>query len=482
MITWLELDTDPPLAITREPAARPLVPSSATRVAGRLTGVGALRRPMAIPGVYPGEAPNCRVDLDNADGWFTTRWRADPPLRAVARILSDSGELFAGIVTDIDLSTTTRLTLEAGFVRPMSDKMPLRQTTEWGQFEDVRTIPIPYGRTTLEAIPYDAAGLIWVVADGAIAGVDSVTVADVEILAWTWKNGVDRAGKTVAFLTLATPAAEPPAVTLRGRIHPQRGTLIELPDEILWDLLTNVCGLGIAPAAFDAWRSEVVGLPLGGVLDRADITIRAQVDQILQSCGGAWSIAADGIAALWPFVDDDTPTRVDATRFTATDLTPETHHTELVNVLRVRYAYDWAKGEPTQTYPAKDAESIRLYGRLEADWDAGWLRLERQAQALGDRLVAALARPRWTVTWTAPDITARPGDWADITHPASPITGRHRLISAEPDTTALRTVLIAQGIGTPPTPAPTPPPSESYRLTEAGDIRITESGDARILE
>lgn len=477
MITWLILDTEPRRAFYAEPAARALIDAEVAHP--WLVGVGTLRRPMAIPGVRAGEAPNCTVRLDNSAGQLTTLWADDPPIRAVARILGADGELFAGVVTDIDLAADASITIQAGFVRPMSDRMPLRSTTEWGEYEDVRTIPVAYGRVTLAPIPYDAEGRVWVLSDGAIAGVDAVTVEGTPVLAWAFRNGVDRAGRTVAFLELANPVGQETtmAVAVRGRVHPDRGHLMILPDEILWDVFTNVCGLGIAPAQLDAFRSEVVGLEIGGVLDDAEITIRAQIDQIMQSLGAAWSVAADGIAALWPFVDDNlTPTTVEADWLSIQGLRPEAHQAGLRNVLRIKYDYDWAAGRHTHTIQAEDAESIRRYGRIEAEWDARWLRLERQAVALGARLVPALAYPRWTVTWTAPDLAARPGDWAYLADPSSPVIGRHRLLDVAADPARLTATLVVEAA------ASMALTITRYRATEAGDRRATEDGRWRSLE
>jgi hypothetical protein len=442
---WVELDTELRLAFSRH---RGVSVSNDYQLLPILTGVSPLRQPMSLPGLAPAEVPNCRISLDNADGRLTSLWRSDPPLRVVARVMTQAGELFSGIVTDIDLSPSATLVLEAGFVRPMSDRVPLRRTTEWGVYEDVRTLPVPYGRVTLEPIQYDSVGTWWVVADGAIAGVDAVTVDGAPLTGWTWRNGVDSTGRTVAYVGLPKllTAGQVLAVTVRGRIHPLRGHMMEAPDEILWDLLSNVCGLGIAPAQLDAFRSEVVGLPLAGILDDHTITIRTQIDRIMQSLGAGWSIAADGIAALWPFADDGlTPAVADATPLTMQDLSSEAHHTDLVNVLRVKYAYDWSTGQHARTIEIQDADSIRRYGRIEADWDAGWLRLERQAQSLGRRLLDAMARPRWSVTWQSPAIHARPGDWVTIANPGSPIQARARLISADVDVASNTATLAVLG-------------------------------------
>jgi hypothetical protein len=311
------------------------------------------------------------------------------------------------------------------------------------------------------------------------AGVETVTVAGTPVLAWAFRNGVDRAGKPVAYLELANPIGQEAtiAVAVRGRVHPDRGHMMTLPDEILWDVLSNVCGLGIVPAQLDAFRSEVVGLEIGGVLDDPEISIRAQVDQIMQSLGAAWSVAADGIAALWPFADDGlTPTAVEADWLSIRDLRPEAHQAGLRNVLRIKYAYDWAAGRHAHTTQAEDAESIRRYGRIESEWDARWLRLERQAVALGARLVPALAYPRWTVTWSAPDIAARPGDWVDIDDPASPVIGRQRLLDVAADPARLTATLVVEAA------ASSTLTITRIRATEAGDRRATEDGRLRSLE
>ena len=488
MIAWLEIDTDPPIAFYRESIARGMITSADARHP-LLTGIGALRRPMSVPGVASSEAPNLTVTLDNGSGQITALFRHNPPVRVVARVNSDQGQLFAGVITDIELGASASVTIEAGFVRPMSDRLPIRSTTEWGEFENVRAIPMPYGRVTLEPIRYDGSNTLFVVSDGAIAGVDQVTV-DGEITAgWTFRNSVDLAGRVVGMLSFVQPVRQDAkiAVTLRGRVHPATGALMETPDQILWDLLTNVCKLGIEPSALDAFRSEVIGLVIGGVVTDANRTIRAQIDEIVGSLGGAWSVAADGLAALWPFVDDaSAPTRTRCDKLTMVDLSARTLHDTMANVVRIKYDYDWSAGEHKKTVQIEDAESIKRYGRLEKEWDAGWLHLERQARALGDRLIATLAAPRWTVTWEDDAINVMPGDWIEIDNQAAPITGRQRVLAADLDLSRLVTTITveaAPGIEQVIYPPVPPDPTETYhRLTEAGDTRITEAGEIRITE
>uniref|UniRef100_UPI002589F1A5 carboxypeptidase-like regulatory domain-containing protein n=1 Tax=Simplicispira sp. TaxID=2015802 RepID=UPI002589F1A5 len=62
-----------------------------------------------------------------------------------------------------------------------------------------------------------------------------------------------------------------------------------------------------------------------------------------------------------------------------------------------------------------------------------WLRTPRHAEALGQRMLTWLARPRWRVTWQHSFADVSTGAWVDMAHPLSPVQGRHRLVSAELD-------------------------------------------------
>lgn len=478
---WVEIDCAPSVAFYREHAARAL--AGGDLLLPLLTSVGTLRRPLSIPGYEPAENANVSIALDNADGRITRLWANDPPVRAVARLVSDEGELFSGVVTGITLGARATLSIEAGLLRPLTDTVPLRSATVWGDFTRAEMLPIVYGRVTLEAVRYTATR--YLVADHAILGIDSVSV-DGEIRAdWRHRNAVDSTGRAVAFVEFVDPVDKSSVVTVsvRGKPHPNTGALMVSPDEIIWDMLANVCGLGVTPSQLDALRVEVAGIEIGGVIDDRARTVRAQVDTIVEAFGGAWSAGADGIAMLFPLVDyGDRPTDLIVDRLGATDIESETTHAGLANVVRLEYAYDWSTGEPTASIEVEDDESIRLYGRIEVTRQAHWLHSERQADALARRWLAWLATPKWRMTWRCADIGLRPGDWAEIDHPASPISGRHRILSVEADYDALTATVMVEALRQSITVTYPTPVDFSIRITDSGDTRITESGDTRILE
>lgn len=478
---WLEIDSAPSVACYREQAARSQ--ASGDLLLPVLTSVGTLRRPLSIPGYEAAENANVVVSLDNGDGRMTRLWAHDPPVRAVARLMSDAGELFAGVVTGITLGARATVSIEAGLVRPLTDTVPLRSATVWGDFSRAETLPIVYGRVTLAAVRYTATR--YLVADHPIVGVDSVRVDGETRADWRHRNALDSTGRAVAFVEFVDPvdASAEVSVSLRGRPHPATGALMTAPDEILWDVLANVCGLDITPAQLDALRVESVGIEIGGVLDHRTRTVRAQVDMIVEAIGGAWSAGADGVAMLFPLVDyGDRPTDLVVDRISAADIEADTTHGGLANVVRLEYAYDWSTGEPTASIEVEDDESIRLYGRIEVTRQAHWLHSERQADALARRWLAWMATPKWRMTWRCADIDLRPGDWADIDHPASPISGRHRILSVDADYDALTAIVTVEALRESATVTYPPPSGVSIRITEGGDTRITESGDTRILE
>ena len=146
---------------------------------------------------------------------------------------------------------------------------------------------------TLAPIQYSGDQRVFFLADHPIQGVDEVRRDDVATDAWAFYNGVDGTGRAVAFLELAMPLAEGErlAVGLRGRMHPGTGRLLTSPAEILHDVLANLARAPIEWADLDDYRTETAHIVLGGLLADNEISIRAAVDGLLQSCGGAWAAA-----------------------------------------------------------------------------------------------------------------------------------------------------------------------------------------------
>lgn len=449
--------------------ARPgAAPPAQGLLVDRLVAVSALQRPLSIPGIAAAPTSSLDAELENTDGYLTRLWGAHPPVRRRASVTdaATGAPLFAGIVTAMQAGGAMRLTLEAGLDRPLSDNLPLRTSAVWGGWRDVRVLPWAWGSVTLAPIQYSDDQRVYLLADHPIAGVDEVQRDDVPTLAYEWRNGVDSTGRAVAFLELAQPLAEGErlAVTLRGRMHPSTGTLLQTPAEILYDLLANLAKAPVQWPDLDDYRTETAHLRLGGVLADNTITIRAAVDQLMQSAGGAWAAAMPGIAITWPPAPDAAAPALRVDQLSAQDLQAATAAQGICTVIRVLYDYDHAATRYRRAIQLRAPDAVREFGELELEWPAPWLRSPRHAEQLGQRMLAWLARPRWRVTWQQPaaaDVAT--GAWVDLAHPLSPLQGRHRLVGADLDLAAASVACAVEA------PVGDAPAVETMRLSSAFD-------------
>ena len=440
MRAWLEIDGgDDGCSVSLVPDARRLTLHAGLALP-LLSGLSAIQRPLSIPGIASAQTSNMDAELDNAAGQLTRLWGERPPMRRAARVmrtLDADGEmadaLFEGIVTGLQLGTRAQLSLEAGMDRPLSDNVPLRTSTVWGGWREVRVLPCGWGKVSITPIQYSDDQRVFFLLDHPIAGVDEVKRDDVATQAYAWRNGVDSTGQAVSFLELAEPLAEGErlAVTLRGRMHPATGRLLQTPAEILHDVLANLARAPVAWSDFDDYRTETVDLVLGGLMSDNTVSIRAAVDGLIQSAGGAWAAAMPGVAMTWPPLPDwEAPAmRVDA--LVASNLQASTAATGIYTVLRVLFDWDYATERFRRAVQLQAPEAIKDYGTLELEWQAPWLRTPRHAEQLGTRMLAWLARPRWRVSWQTSFADVATGAWVELDHPLSPVQGRHRLISAE---------------------------------------------------
>ena len=377
MKPWLQIDGDPDGAtINLVPQGRPGTATLGGLVVRALKSLPPIERPLSVPGIDAAPTSSMDVELDNADGALTRLWADRPPMRRAARVLTEDGVLFTGIVTGLQMGATVRVNLEAGMDRPLSDTVPLRTSAVWGGWREVRVLPWGWGTVTVSPIQYSADQRVFLLLDHPIAGVDEVKRDDVATPAYAWQNAVDSTGRAVAFLELAQPLAEGErlAVTLRGRMHPGTGRVLQTPAEILFDLLANLAGAPVQWADLDDYRTETAGLVLGGLVGDNTVTIRAAVDELMQSAGSAWSAGMPGVALTWPPLPDDAAPALRADALTAADMQAATQAGGIFTVLRVLYDYDHANARYRRAVQLRAPEAAKDYGELELEWNAPWLR------------------------------------------------------------------------------------------------------------
>ena len=469
MTPWLEIDGGADgMRVNLLPTNHRLPAPAAGLSLPRLAALPAIERPLSVPGISSAPTSHMEIALDNADGELTRLWGERPPLRRAARVHIGKSVVLEGVVTAVDLSAAARLSIEAGMDRPLSDNLPLRTSAVWGGWRDVKVLPWGWGQVTLTPIQYSSDQRVFFLLDHPIAGVDEVKRDDVATPAYEWRNAVDSTGRACSFVELAQPLAEGErlAVTLRGRMHPGTGRLLQTPAEILHDMLANLARAPVQWADFDDYRTETAELVLGGLLADNSITIRAAADQLMQSAGSAWAAAMPGIAFTWPPLPDDAAPALRVDSLAGNNMQPSASATDLVTVLRVLYDYDHAAGRYRRAIQLRAPDAAKDYGELELEWPAPWLRTPRHAEALGQRMLAWLARPRWRVGWSQSFADAATGAWVDIDHALSPVSGRHRLIEARLDLSSASLDCSVEA------PVGAPPDIETIRLSSAFDPLI----------
>lgn len=188
---------------------------------------------------------------------------------------------------------------------PLSRAIPLRDSTVWGRFASIQAIPRIYGRATVAPVPYDDTGRLFVVADHPVQTVVSVSTDNQPVSAYRLYHQADSTGKTVAFLELQTAitiGSTALAVTVEGMQHPITGRLMTNPADVAWDLIQWATGKIVDRNRFARFAVECAnaGVEVHGAIINQTLTIRALLDQIMDSVGATWSMASPDFALLWP--------------------------------------------------------------------------------------------------------------------------------------------------------------------------------------
>jgi hypothetical protein len=317
---------------------------------------------------------------------------------------------------------------------PMTDLVPLRTTAAWPAFAKPEPLPHVYGRCEVPVVQYDQTRKFWLIADHAIAGVDSVTRDKKDEKAYAFRNGVDPSGHPVALLELASPLKEVERLTVdvRGKIDSDTGTLIENPADVLRDVLA-MTGRAIPASSVSSFRSACADIRLAGVLS-ASLTIRAQIAEIAESVGMLWSTAMPGLAARYPSDRDvgdpllsrylvSAPVQVNA--YCSLD--------RIYTEASVEHGWSWTDNRARQT-ALLESSAVATYGRRSKRIVAKWLTSTADAISLGTSFLQANARPRWTYSvYLESDPLVSPGQWFYVSDPLLPIDGEVQAISSELD-------------------------------------------------
>lgn len=318
---------------------------------------------------------------------------------------------------------------------PLSDRVPLRTTAAWPAFTKPESLPVVYGPCLVPAVQFDRTRKYWLVADHAIAGIDTVYRDGKAEKTYAWRNTIDSAGHVVALVELGEPLATTEALTarVRGKVHPTTGALLENPADVMQDIF-RLAGHVVADSAIAEFRADCAGLTIAGRLVEA-MTLRAQLAELAASVGMLWSPLMPGLAQRGP-VDarpDGAPFWARWAETEVSDVQAVARHDALYTVLRVEYDWDWTQDRARRAVTLR-ASSADQYGERAATLQAKWLTTTGDAVTRGTAWLQAHARPRWTITLTA-DLAdpVPPGGWFAVTHPLLPVSGELLALNAEWD-------------------------------------------------
>ncbi len=301
----------------------------------------------------------------------------------------------------------------------LSDLVPLRDTSVWPGYEAIEIIPRVYGRARIRPLRYNATGTRYVVADHAIAGIDAVTLDGVSLPGWTWRNGADLTGHSVAFLQLA---ATLDSGTLAADVRGLDGN----PAAILNDLYPRD---DLADFSLYCRNAQLV---LGGALAER-MTLRAALQFVLDQVGAVWSAGLPGFATPFPPAEID-PTWAQLDRFSLSDWAAECELNAIVTRLRVPFDWDYATSQARQSVVLDAPRAQETHGVREAELSLPWVREARQSVATATAWLQWRARPLWTLTFSAgPRYRAvPPGGWIAVDHPHLPLSGRYVVTDLDP--------------------------------------------------
>lgn len=323
----------------------------------------------------------------------------------------------------------------------LSELLPLRTTKALGDYSEDVVLPEVFGDLTASPFPlirltdsrFFAADHPMEVTE---VYVDRQTVAD-----WAYLLQSDDAGRTWTEVHFAAPVPVGSVASAagRGRLDDRTGELIANPADVL-RRATEIAGRSDDWSAFRA-ECSALGLTVAGRF-ATSISIKAQIDAVMQSIGGIWS---HGVARLYPSAADPLPILdLDAEECDIPEGGVTANLTDTADVLRIGYDWSDASGRP-QHYIELTASPQR-YGGVVKEVSYPWLRTPANAEAIGRGVLQRLAGERYAVQFLTTRSSIRPGQWVrPVANPGWPLSGDDPVVMVlqteiDPDSVMVRAI------------------------------------------
>lgn len=300
--------------------------------------------------------------------------------------------------------------------RLLTEPLPMRRAVDLPEYRAdaaERWLPWVFGRAHVAAVPLDATGQDWIVADHPVVAVTTVSVNGQPTTGYELIQRLDTTGHPVSIVRLSRPAGTA-QVTARvaGRRDEHSGALVESPSSIV-RALAAAAGWQVGGDDYAGLDDDYPCVVLAHVID-TEITLREAIGAILHPLGAIWR----------PGVAMRAQPGMPQAHYTAREVETIRASAALARIAsraRVRYGLDHATGvlRGALHLSAPDLDHIRV-----ADISLPTVTQSRDALSIGTWLLADAARAVWDVDLTVGARHAArllPGDTITLAHPHAPV-------------------------------------------------------------
>jgi len=362
---------------------------------------------------------------------------------------------------------------------PYTDRLPLRLSSEWGNFDDVVPVPFRYGAVTGELIAFSANRTLWVWADHACLSIDAVTIGGLPVGNWRWYNGTDETGHAVCFVEFAEPVdlGVTPVACGRGRMS-AAGALITNPADVVMDIRAAIAGQTVPPQQMLDFRfaCAAADINIAGTVGDDRMSLQGQITEIISSIDGLWSPDMTSFAVL---ADAPGAPRAVIGRLDGGRVLADSDLDQIINRLTLAYAHDHDGATRSITMSAPD--SIDDYGLRQDSIDAPWIHSPALAERTVKQILQRRARPGWRISINEISSDLAIGDTVEVAAPALPVAGDMLITSASRSVQA-RTVIIGGMLHAVPVPRTSlVSVASKFAASASAGATLSTQGDERVL-
>lgn len=318
----------------------------------------------------------------------------------------------------------------------ISEPLPLKKTSALGAYKEDAIIPVPYGDLSKAPMkPVHLTGNTYLCAPFPCVSIDGVLIDDQETSGFESTLINDPQGNVYQAITLAAPAPDGSAVTVRlkGKPSAKTGALMENPADIIEDLYRMIGSTINLNDFYNECNND--DLRIAGVID-SEMTARAVINEIAESVGAIWTRDSSRLyPAPVPLEQSNTFDRYDFRNIKPGTLKASASVDRAADRLRVEFDHISASNE-FGSYVELVAQPERY--QSEKVLSAKWLRGNASAVKVGARILERVAGTTLALSFDTDTLLTRPAAWSFIEHPYLPAPGYFMSLTVNKSVTSNR--------------------------------------------